>query len=47
MELAHLKGRDVDHLAGFASRRVRLRLSPDVGAVAAQVCRALPQAVSR
>jgi hypothetical protein len=45
MELARLKGWDVDHLAGFAPRRVRARLSPDVGAVAAQVCRALPEAV--
>jgi hypothetical protein len=45
--LARLKGWDVDHLAGFAPGRVRARLSPDVGAVAAQVSRALTEAVSR
>jgi hypothetical protein len=45
IELAPLRGRDVDHLAGFASRRVRVRLSPDVAAVAAQICRALTEAV--
>ena len=47
IELAPLRGRDVDHPAGFAFRRIRLRLSADAGAVAAQVCRALPEAGSR
>lgn len=42
--LVRLKGWNVDHLVGLASRRVRL--TPDVGAVTARVFRALTQAVS-
>jgi len=44
--LTRLNSWNIDHLAGFGSRRVRARLSVGIAAVAARVLRALTEAVS-